>query len=281
VLTFATKETFLKLLTFVAVPVFVLAAVSAAHASAPAGVALQTTSTATPTASPTATPSPSPTPTATATPTATLTPPSGKILLAAAETALGQKNTFHEDARIKLNFAFLVTGTIRVTGDVALKQRASFTHITGTLSALGKAQKQNEYDIQIKKQLWVKSAKTHNTWQKAKPGTTASSVATSSDPLSLKSATVKISGLKVTGSSTVGDVSVWQVQGTVTDKSDPKQVLKGKITLLIAQDTNLPYELDETINDTKDGIQLSGKIAFSNFGEKLSIKAPKVGSTTP
>lgn len=225
----------------------------------------------------TVTPTVQPSPTPTSTP---ISAPGPTLLLQQANTALIQANTFHFHAELKLDLLGLVAGGLVIDGDQALKQQASVDHETGTLTSLGKKEKVNQHDIQIKNKSWIKSKKTHNKWTKQK---SSSSTATSSgNPLDVTSdPSITVADMQTVGSQSINGVVTWHIHIEFTQKIDSTHKVKGTVDYLIGQTDSLPYEIAEEVNEPAQGYVLDLREDLTKFGEKLKIKAPKVGSAKP
>jgi hypothetical protein len=222
-------------------------------------------------------------PTATQTPAPTTTPvgssPAASRLLTAARAALKTANTSHFSVIEKVNLGGLVKGTIRQQGDMSQRPSEVTAHITGSLSALGKPQKIDEHHVQIGTKAWVKSAQTHGVWkmEKATPPTASGAI---QNPLDLaKGNGVKIKNLQTVDAEVFGSVAVWHIHGTVTAPVTQTTTATGTVDYLIAKAGNLPYRIQENVNDPKDSLLLNLRATLSAFGKKVSIATPKVGST--
>ncbi|HEX6508333.1 MAG TPA: hypothetical protein VF221_11935 [Chloroflexota bacterium] len=240
--------------------------------------------------SPTETPTSTPAPTATATPAPTYTPtatptpvkiPSARSLLSKTQAAARSANTARFDLHEKLILLFFINGNVRAQGDYSQHPSSLTAHLTGSVSALGKTQKLDEYHRQIGKNAWVKSAATKGRWKTEKPSPSqdVGSIVSPVDTATGKG--VKILTLKTAGSQTFQGVAVWHVHGTMQLTVNKTSKPKGTMDFLISQKDFLPYRVAEYVNDQKDGILVDLQENMTRFGEKLSIKAPKVGSTTP
>lgn len=222
---------------------------------------------------PTVTPTPSPTATSTALPAAA-------GVLTGANEALKTANTFHTVSRIRLALSGIVDGTVVGTGDVRLKPPATRLHITGNLTLFGKAQKLNENTIQIGKKSWTKDASTHHRW-KLDTGTSPAGVSSSNNPLKVLSKGDQVVDVVTMGAATVGSTAVWHLHGTYIAKVDSTHTATGTIDYYIGQVDSLPYEVTAHIADTKLKILEDIDELSTSFAKRVTIKAPRIGSTSP
>jgi hypothetical protein len=238
-------------------------------------------STATPSATvaPTSTPTPSPT----VTPVATVTPatsvPAASALLTKARAALKKANTSHFKVQEKVDLLNLVAGTVVEQGDTSQRPSEIQAHVTGSVSSGGKPQKIDERHVQIGKNAWVKSAKTHGVW-KSEKATSPTAAGSLQNPVDIvKGSGVKITGLKTTGAETFAHVAVWHIHGKVAVQLDQNTAANGTVDYLVGKKAGLPRRILENVNDPKDGVLLDLQLTLSAFGKKVSIATPKVGST--
>ncbi|HEX6507736.1 MAG TPA: hypothetical protein VF221_08910, partial [Chloroflexota bacterium] len=92
----------------------------------------------------------------------------------------------------------------------------------------------------------------------------------------------QIKDLTNLGPDTIAGVSVWHIQATEVD-TDPTtgQTTQATIDYYLGQQHPLPYKYSATVDDTANGIKLVFQQLLNKFGEKVTISAPKIGSTKP
>jgi hypothetical protein len=245
------------------------------------------------------TPGATDTPVPAVTPTATPNPafPDPVTLLQNSFTLYGQLNTVHFENITDGNQQSSITLHIDAVGDASCKGPSLKAKVTSKEAITGTAQsKSTNFNlIQVKNAYYKKAKSTKNKWQKVKasqataftftidnplacPDETASS-GTGSDSGSPSSAIKNLTNL---GPETVNGVSVWHVQATEVDvDATTGATTQALLDYYIGQQHPFPYKYTATVNDTQNGIKLVFTQLLTKFGEKLTIKAPKVGSTTP
>jgi hypothetical protein len=230
------------------------------------------------TVAPTSTPLPSPTLTPAPTSPPTSSAPAASTLLAKARTALKSANTDHFKLQETLALLNILSGKVIEQGDTSVRPSEIQAHVTGSVSSGGKPQKLDERHVQIGKNAWVKSAKTHGVW-KSEKATSPTAGGSLQNPIDIvKGSGVKITGLTTTGAETYAHVAVWHVHGKVTVQLDQATSATGTVDYLIAKSGHLPHRILAYVNDPKDGVLLDLRLTLSGFGKKVSIATPKVGS---
>lgn len=187
-----------------------------------------------------------------------------------------------------------VNFNIAATGDAVCKGPALKAHVTAKASLAGTAQSQSSdfYLIQVKKNYFRRSKSTHNVWQKAKakqvapygftvdnplpcPNTAGSSSGGSGSPSS------QIKNLVNLGPTTVNGVSVWHIHAIDVEVDSTGATLELPVDWYVSQDHSLLYKYTSSVNDTNHNEKATFTLGLSKFGEKITIKSPKLGSSKP
>jgi hypothetical protein len=250
------------------------------------GTATPTTGTSTPTATP------SPTPAATGTPSATATAttyPDPVTLLRNSGLVFSQIRSAHFELVTDGDQTGIEKVHIDIVGDVTCKGPSLKGHITGTdtLEATSQVSKLNLQFIIVKKKAYQKDKATKERWKKGSYSNFVN-LGVSADQLLLcpnsqtsssGGSSTQLKDLVDLGPSTFQGHAVWHIQGIETGTDANGQPVQGTLDLYISQDHYLPYL--STYTQNSNGVSLFQKEIMTKFGEKLKIKAPKVGSTTP
>ncbi len=241
-----------------------------------------------------------PTPTATAgtavTPTATPNPayPDPVTLLNNSFSLYGELNGVH--------FTDVTAGTqqstvnlhISAVGDAVCKGPSLKAKVTSKETISSQSQSKNFNLINVKNAYYIKAKSTKNKWAKVKASQASAFSFSIDNPLSCPTSSSAASGtgasglnsqikdLTNLGPESVASVPVWHIQATEVDvdptTGDTTQAL---LDYYIGQQHPFPYKYQATVNDAQNGIQLIFTQTLAKFGEKVTIKAPTVGSTTP
>ncbi len=250
--------------------------------------ATSTATTATATPVPTGTAVPVPTGTAAGTPN---TYPDPVTLLGDSGLVFQQIRTAHFELQTDGDQTGIEKLQIDITGDVTCKGPSLKGHLlaTDTLEATSQVKKLNVSFILIKKKAFEKSKSTKGRWKKGvyksytDLGASADNLllcpSTASSSGSGSSSSSQLKNLVDLGPSTFQGVSVWHIQGTEVGTDASGQPVSGTLDLYISQDHYLPYL--STYTQNTNGVALVQKEIMTKFGEKLKIRAPKIGSKTP
>jgi hypothetical protein len=151
----------------------------------------------------------------------------------------------------------------------------------------------NEIFTQIKKAVFVKSKKTHNVWAKGKPheidqyGITVTNLlfcpagTSSSGGGSSGSNNTTIKDLVNQGPDKFQGVAVWRIHATEVMVDQNGNTTNASIDFLIGQDHFLPYEFTYTYDDPVNMINTVQTQILTNFGKKVKITKPVIGSKKP
>lgn len=247
----------------------------------------------------------------TATPTATVAPtpaptsnpayPDPVTLLQNSFTVYGALNAVHFENITDGDQQSTVKLHIDAVGDATCKGPSLMAKVTGkeTLEGTSQSRSSKFSLIQVKNSYFKKGKSTKNVWKKstatasavftfpvdnplACPNAPASSGSGSGSGSGSTSPTTQIKDLTNLGPDTVAGVSVWHIQATEVDV-DPTTgaVTQALLDYYVGQAHPLPYKYLATVNDTTNGIKLVFQQLLGKFGEKVTIKAPKVGSSKP
>lgn len=250
------------------------------------------------------------TPTPTGTPVATDTPTPGPTsnpaypdpvtILQNSFSVYGLLNGVHFENITDGDQQGTVSLHIDAKGDATCKGPSLKASVTGKETLEGTSQsKSSKFNlIQVKNKYFLKSKSTKNVWKKSTAkGATIFSF-TIDNPLACQSAssgsgsgsgsgssgtpTTQIKDLTNAGPDTVAGVSVWHIKATEVDV-DPTtgQTTQALLDYYIGQQHPLPYKYLATVDDTVNGIKLSFQQLLGKFGEKVTIKAPTIGSSKP
>lgn len=244
-----------------------------------------------------------PTPTAAPTPAPTSNPayPDPVTLLQNSFSVFGALTGVHFENITDGDQQSTVKLHIDALGDATLKGCSLKAKVTGkeTLEGTSQSRSTNFNVIQIKNAYYKKGKSTKNVWKKSTASATAAFTFPVQNPLNCPastnssgsgtgtgtgstSATSQIKDLTNLGPDKVAGVSVWHVQATEVDV-DPTTgaTTQALLDYYIGQAHPLPYKYSATVNDTTNGIKLVFQQILGKFGEKVTIKAPTVGSTKP
>lgn len=261
----------------------------------PGRTTLQTGATAVPTGG-TATPVPSTTPVATTTPVTTTPVATGTITNYADPVNL-LNNMIQVYQQVRSAHFQLVTNDeqpkqeklhIGVTGDVTCKGPALKGHLSArdTQEATNKVSELSLNFIVVKKAAYQKSKSTKGQWKKISAKLLAKDFGISADNVLLCPSSSSSSGGSSSGNnSTIKNLvnlgpatfqghTVWHIQATEVSTDSSNQQVQGTLDLLIDQARYVPYEIMYTA--TNQGVTQIQKQILTKFGEKLTIKAPKI-----
>jgi hypothetical protein len=259
---------------------------------------LTATATATSTATTaTAGPSETPTtpPTATPTPTSGTTYPDPSNLLTAMVNKLSLIHT--------MNFKEVTNGvqtgvdTLKVTasGQSTCTGPALYAHVKGTDKVTGTNQKQTlTYSvIEYKGRYYEKAKSTKNKWKQLKsnqapayaPDTGAilfcQTSGSSSSGSSSSGGGCQLKDLLDTGPAKVSGNATWKISGTEVCIASDGSEQDAALTFQIGQTSDLLFVEAYKIVDPANKVTLNFQRNRSNFGGKITVKKPKVGSTSP
>lgn len=245
------------------------------------------------------TPTPTGTPVATPSPTANPAYPDPVTLLQNSFSIYGLLNGVHFENITDGNQQGTVSLHIDAVGDATCSGPALKAKVTGKESLQGTTQsKSSNFSlIQVKNSYFKKAKSTKRVWKKIKAKTATVFSFTVDNPLACQNAstgtgsgsgsgsttpTTQIKDLTNLGPDTVGGISVWHIQATEIDVDPTTGVTtQALLDYYVGQQHPLPYKYSATVNDTTNGIKLVFQQLLGKFGEKVSIKAPKVGSAKP
>jgi hypothetical protein len=245
------------------------------------------------------------TPGATAVPTPSATPnpayPDPVTLLQGSFNLFGQLNAVHFDNITDGDQQGTVKLHIDAVGDANCTGPALKAKVTAkeTLEGTSQSQSSNFNLIQVKNAYYKKAKSTKNVWKKTTAKSATAFTFSIDNPLPCPDAsagtgtgsgsgsgsgapTTQIKDLTNLGPDTVAGVSVWHIQATEVDV-DPAtgQTTQVLLDYYLGQAHPLPYKYLATVNDTVNGVKLVFQLTMGKFGEKVTIKAPKVGSSKP
>jgi hypothetical protein len=259
-------------------------------ASAPAQAAATQTAVTTPVGTSTPVPGGTQTPTPSPTPAATSTYPDPNTIL---------QNTFSVYQLLRSVHYELVTDGEQTSiekvhldakGDVTCKNSSISGRLTGsdTLEGTSQTTTLDVRYIQIKKKVWLKSKQSHSRWAAGTPKDLSQFGITVNNILFCSSSTssggtnnTAIKDLTNVGPDTFQGVAVWHIRATQVTVDSTGKTSEATLDFLISQDHFLPYVFTVTIDDTVNHVTLVQKQILTQFGKKVNIKAPKIGSTTP
>ena len=245
------------------------------------------------------TPTPTGTPVATPSPTANPGYPDPVTLLQNSFSVYGQLNGIHFENITDGEQQSTVKLHIDAVGDATCKGPSLKAKVTGKETLEGTSQsKSTTFNlIQVKNSYYKKAKTTKNVWKKITAKNATVFTFTVDNPLSCPNATsgsgsgsgsgsstptTQIKDLKNVGPDTVSGVPVWHIQATEIDVDSTTGVTtQALLDYFIGQQHPLPYKYSATVNDTTNGVKLVFTQLLGKFGEKVTIKAPKVGSATP
>lgn len=249
----------------------------------------QAAGTATPTETAVATPSP----------TSNASYPDPVTLLQSSFNIYGQLNGVHFENITDGDQQGSVKLHIDAVGDATCKGPSLKAKVTGKESLQGTSQsRSSKFNlIQVKKSYYLKSKSTKNVWKKGTAKTAAVFSFPIDNPLACPDTTTgsgsgagagsstptsQVKDVTNLGPDTVAGISVWHVQATEVDVN-PQTGLTTQALLdyYVGQQHPLPYKYLATVDDTANGIKLVFQQLLGKFGEKVTIKAPKVGSAKP
>jgi hypothetical protein len=239
-----------------------------------------------------------PTATPTATTTATSTYPDPRVILQNMVTVLEQVASAHFDDTIDGNQINTEVLHIDIPGDATCTGPAMKGQVTGSDTLEGTSQKTTYKAsfIWINKKAWVKSKATHQKWAKSKATITpfqgftlnfqtdifplpcgGTALAVLSRP---QQTTPQIKDLVNLGPDTFQGIPVWHIRFVIPQTDTSGQTYDVQYDLLISQDHYLPYVQTVTIA-LDPQTTLINKSVMTKFGNKVTVKKPKIGSTKP
>jgi hypothetical protein len=255
---------------------------------------LQTNSTPQPTTTATATP---------ATPGPTVTPTTGQY---PDPTAIFN-NMLQEYGLINTaRFEYVTDGTqtnivslhIDGVGDATCKGPALTMKVTAkqTLQGTQQTQKYSGNFVQVKNTTWEYSKRTSNKWKKVNENNVtvlsfpfpiqnpllcpnSSSGSSSSGGSSGGTPSDQFKDLVNLGPETFQGNAVWHLHLTDVHVDTGGTVTNIPIDLLIGQAHYFPYVFQQTLSDPQDNITIVEKQILTKFGEKVTVKKPKTGSS--
>jgi hypothetical protein len=240
------------------------------------------------------TPTPTGTPVATPAPTSNPAYPDPGTLLQNAFTVYSALNGVHFENITDGEQQGAVKLHIDALGDASCKGPSLKAKVTGKETLEGTSQsKSAKFNlIQVKNAYYMKSKSTKNVWKKSTAKATTVFSFTVDNPLACSTAgsgsggsttsAPQIKDLTNLGPETVAGVSVWHIQATEFDV-DPQTgaTTQALLDYYLGQAHPLPYKYLATVNDTTNGVKLVFQQLLGKFGEKVTIKAPKIGSSKP
>lgn len=271
--------------------VHVLIQPAQAAGTATPGTPVPSTTPGTPEA--TATPAPSPTPTA----PANNYPDPVSLLQAGFNTLNALTSISFKDTAVQTQG----NDTLHITANAnaVCKGFGVLATMKGTETLAGTSQKktQSMKYINIGKNYWIKDRATRGKWAKSTAKKAVVFGYSPSNPLTCNGAPQPSSGSGSSGSSNAGPViknlenlgpaslagkQMWHVQATglYTDPTT-NQTMPIVYDWLISQDHQVIYSYTIQVSDTGSQFKLILTETYSNFGKKITVKAPKVGSTKP
>jgi hypothetical protein len=176
-------------------------------------------------------------------------------------------------------------------GDVTCKNQAinGKLSLSDVLEGTSQTTKLNESYVQIKKAVFLKSKGSHNRWIKGKPadlaqfGVRVDYFLFCATPTSSGGGTnnTVVKDLTNLGPDTFQGVAVWHIRATEITVDTAGKASASTLDFLISQDHYLPYVSTVTVNDTTTNIKEVQSTILTQFGKKVNIKAPTIGSTKP
>jgi plastocyanin len=229
-----------------------------------------------PPGAPTFTPAPSPTATLTTVPPTT-TPtrssfPGAAGLYARSQAALQEAPAHRYVDQGTALIPDVVNGTFRVTGDVAPRARMERLHIV-TSGIMPGARTLDV--IQIKSKAWIKDASTHGRWRRVRPASLRMILGFLANPL-FPSNNEDAQNFMTVGPDTFQGKAVWRARWT---EKKPKEPVRSTVDALIAQKNYLPYVHVRSLDDAASGSHLDERVTRTRYGERVTIKGPKVVRT--
>lgn len=212
------------------------------------------------------------------------------------------KNTVDKYSRIHTARYEVVTDAVQTgqeTIHVDAKGRASCkgpsltANISAKDSVMGSTQSRSFKGnfIVVKNKAWLKAKLTKSVWKKIKisqvkvfgfnidqPLICPSSASNSG---SGSSTTTQLKDLVNSGPETFQGVPVWHLHGTEVSIDAQSATSEATLDFLVGQQAFLPYVLTVTVNDSTNHVMITQKQILTHFGERVSIKAPQVGSKKP
>jgi hypothetical protein len=169
---------------------------------------------------------------------------------------------------------------------------ATLATVKGTDSVPGTAEKKTYHYkfIQKKKNYWKRQLvndKTHKKWTKSTNNNVTMGLF--DNPLSCTAGSSSGSGSGDTalkdllnlGPVTYHGVSTWHLQGTEVSTDANGNTSNALLEFYVSQDQFLPYGYKVTIDDTTQNVHLVYEQVLTQFGKKVTVPTPKIGSTTP
>lgn len=252
------------------------------------------------TATPTSTGGGTPTPAPTASPTPTTSPYPDPVNL------LQQSLNLFSAVRA-VHFQDIYTGDVTNTEHLGINgtgyancKPSMYAAVNAKDALLGTAQKATaKYDmIEIKGSTWKKNLKgKKHVWTKVKRSKTyVFGQFTIDNPLECPSTSSgggsgtgngsgggsdQLTDLVNLGPATYHGIKTWHLQGTDVSTDAQGNTSQANLEFYISQSHALPYGYRVTIADATQNLTLSFEQYLSQFGKKVTVKAPKVGSRKP
>lgn len=252
------------------------------------------TTTPTPVATETSTPvTPVPTTTPVATSTSVVTPTGTTTTYPDPVTLLRDTILVYQQIR-SAHFEIVTDGDqpnieklhLDAVGDVTCKGPSLRGHVSAkdTLEATKKVNTLSVDFVIVKKNAYQRSKSTKNQWKKtaqsnfSQLGISADNLllcpSSSSGSSGSGSGNNQFKNLVNLGPATFQGHAVWHIQAREVTTGSSGEPVKGTFNLYIDQKHYLPYE--QAYSQTDQGVKLNQKQILTKFGEKLTIKAPKV-----
>jgi hypothetical protein len=260
-------------------------------ASDPAQAASTQTVVTTPVGSGTATPGVIQTPTPAPTVTATTNPfPDANSILASTFAVYQLLKSVHYEQITDGEQLSIEKVHLDARGYVTCKNLAINGRITGsdTLEGTSQTTKIDFLYTQIKKAVYLRQKKANSRWIKGKPADLSQFGITVDNFLFCSSATTSsgtpssvIKDLTNLGPASFQGIPMWHIHATQVSVDATGKTSEATLDFLISQDHFLPYVYTVTVNDTTNKVTLVEKQILTQFGKKVTIKAPKIGSQKP
>ncbi len=145
----------------------------------------------------------------------------------------------------------------------------------------------------MKAKTWIKAKSTQSRWKRAKGNTYKVVGFTIENPLICPDAaggddsgsgsdtSDQLKDLVNLGPETFQGTAVWHIRATNVSVDPQGQTSEATYDFLIGQKPFLPYVFSVTASDPENSVTLVEKQILTQFGKKVQVKAPKVGSKTP
>jgi hypothetical protein len=191
---------------------------------------------------------------------------------------------------------------IDAVGDANCTGPSLKAKVTGKVTLEGTSQSNsvNFNLIQVKNSYYKKGKSTKKVWKKVAPQAATAFSYPVDPPLNCPNAanaggtgsnggsgtatpvpSTQIKDVTNLGPDTVGGVAVWHIQLTQVAIDSTGAASQSVLDFYVGQKHPLPYKYLQTVNDTTNGVKIVFQQLFTKFGEKVTIKAPTVGSSKP